>query len=97
VTSIIRNDLISLGFDEESWRSAVRPIEATALSHNIHNLLLIGVEDDDVVPVDLVRATYDALEHTTNVCVLYKNYGRFTPMPLVSAHILPFFERKLSP
>jgi dienelactone hydrolase len=97
VTTDIRNDLVSLGFTEESWRAVVQPIEATQHSQNIHNLLMIGVEDDDIVPAELVRATYDTLEHATNECFIYENYGHFTPMPLVSAHVLPFFERRLSP
>ena len=95
ITSDIRNDLLSLGYNAENWESIVRPIEATEQANNIHNLLMIGVEDDDIVPADLVRATFDKIEHTTNECVIYEDYGHFTPMPLVSAHILPFLERRL--
>lgn len=78
ITSDIRNDLISLGFNEETWRPLVRSIEATECSQDIHNLLLIGVEDDDIVPAALVRATYATMEQTTNECAIYETYGHST-------------------
>jgi dienelactone hydrolase len=94
ITSDIRNDLVANGYDETRWTPVVQSVEATENAANIHNMLLIGVEDDDIVPADLVRATYDSLEHDTNECQFYENYGHFTPMPLVSAHVLPFFARQ---
>jgi dienelactone hydrolase len=93
ITSDIRNDLIANGYDETMWTPVLHSIEATENAANIHNLLLIGVEDDDIVPAELVRTTYETLEHATNECRMYENYGHFTPMPLVSAHVLPFFAR----
>ncbi len=92
----IRDDLLAMGYDEARLEPIVRPVEATEYASEIHNLLLIGADDDRIVPGALVRETYDALEHESNELVMFDGCGHFPPPYLVAQHALPFFARYLA-
>jgi dienelactone hydrolase len=92
----IQTDLMEIGVEEEGLKKVLRPVEATEVAENIHNLLLLGGSDDKIVPAYLVRETYAAIEHETNACVIFNRCSHFPSERMVAEQALPFFEKRFS-
>jgi dienelactone hydrolase len=87
----IREDLLSMGYDEERLEPVLRPVEATAYASNVSNLLMLGSHDDRIVPGSLVEETFADLDGISNRLVMFRGCGHFPSMVDVARNALPFF------
>lgn len=93
VCTDIRDDLLSMGYDEERLEPVLRPVEATEYAPNVHNLLMIGSDDDEVVPGALVRETFAAFTGRSNELFMFDYCGHNPPIQTVADIGLPFLAR----
>lgn len=93
ITPDIADDLRRMGYEEQNYAPLVRQVEATAYADQITNLMLMGGEEDDIVPGILVRETYARLKGDTNECVMFEGIGHFPPIEQYGAYALDFFAR----
>jgi len=95
ITADIRDDLISMGYDEERLEPLLRPVEATRFAPSVRNLLMIGADDDDIVPGRLVRETFVAFEHPSNELVMLNGAGHYPALLEVADVALPYLARSI--
>lgn len=95
VCTDIRDDLLSLGYDLERLEPLLRAVEATAYPEGPRNLLMIGSDDDEVVPGALVRETFAAFEDRSNELVMFDRCGHNPPLLDVAEVALPFLARTI--
>jgi len=89
----IRDDLLSVGYNEESLAAVLQPVEATEHPAAVKNLLMIGAVDDHIVPGELVVRTYDSFPDPSNELVMFDGCGHFPTLQDVAEHSLPFLAR----
>jgi dienelactone hydrolase len=87
----IRDDLLSMGYDQGQLEPVLRPVEATEYAANVQNLLMLGADDDRIVPGRLVRETFVEFDGVTNRLVMFNGCGHFPDMVDVARNALPFF------
>jgi dienelactone hydrolase len=93
VCTDIRDDLLTLGYDQQRLEPVLRPVEATEYARSVRNLLMLGSNDDDIVPGALVRETFAAFEDPTNELVMFEGWGHYPPLSVVAEAAIPFLAR----
>lgn len=89
----IRDDLLTMGYDEPRLEPVLRPVEATEFAGAVRNLLMLGAVDDDIVPGALVRETFSAFADPTNELVMFEGCGHYPTVSAVADIAIPFLAR----
>jgi dienelactone hydrolase len=95
ISADIRDDLLSMGYDEERLEPILRGVEATENADQVRNLLMLGADDDEIVPGRLVRETFAAFGDPSNQLVMFEGTGHFPSLGAVAEIAIPFLARTI--